>query len=367
MNREPDYAHDLTDSERRILVRLLRRMAVDQTSASEVAEPAAARARLDDEVRDLAVGPGPVRSGWRSWLGVTAIAAAVAAIALGSGLLPEGLAPGRALVPSAQASKSSLSAVDVLNGLVAAAQLAGPSVADTQTSVVTVVVAKNGVCGGNTYQVSTATRTAPGWPAVTLRIGHVATPELTAAWLHCSMPAGGASPPLYEKVFEGTTPDGQAGWNNLVEDVRKTVLLPDLTDPRAIPDGLLVGSLSADPATLGRALAKAGTLPPGGAAGWWTAMARLLASPLCSATLRSSALQLATDLARSGDVTVVTDYPTDSLGRTAVTIRVPYTVDGVAGHADLTFDRRTAAVLQRTVYGAPSHFWSTVITAYGAG
>jgi hypothetical protein len=367
MNRGPDYAHELTDSERRILVSLLRRVAVDHVLPPEVAQLAATRDGPDDDVRDPAAVPGRGRPGRRGWLGVTAVAAAVAAIALGGGLLPQGLAPGRAHLPSAPASTPSLSAVDILGELAAAARLAGPSVADTQTSLVTVAVAKNGVCGGNTYQVSTTTRAAPGWPEVTLRIGRVGTPELTATWLPCSTPPGGTSPARYEKVFEGTTADGQAGWSNLLEGVRKAVLLPDLIDPRSVPDGLLVASLSADPVALAPALAKAGTVSPGGAAGWWAAMARLLASPLCSAALRSSALELAADRARSSDVTVVTDHPGDSLGRSGVTIRVPYTVDGVAGHADLTFDRRTAAVLQRTVYGAPGEFWSTLVTAYGAG
>jgi hypothetical protein len=38
-------------------------------------------------------------------------------------------------------------------------------------------------------------------------------------------------------------------------------------------------------------------------------------------------------------------------------------VDGVAVHADLTFDITTGALLQRTVYAAVGQYWSMVITA----
>jgi hypothetical protein len=38
-------------------------------------------------------------------------------------------------------------------------------------------------------------------------------------------------------------------------------------------------------------------------------------------------------------------------------------VDGVATHADLTFDEATGVLLQRAVYGASGQFWSVVLTA----
>jgi hypothetical protein len=251
--------------------------------------------------------------------------------------------------------------VDTLGALATAARRAGPPVRGVETTVVAVAVHKGSVCAENAYELAATTKPVPGWAPVALTIGRVAPPAGTTSWLDCPEVAV-PSPTPYEKLFEGSTiGDGAAGWADLLARVRLQALLPDLIDPRAIPDGMMVGSLTADAGTLAAALDKVAALPPGGSAGWWTAVAQLLSSPRCPPAIRSTALSLAAN--RSADVGVVTDHPTDILGRPGVTVRVPYTVDGVATRADLTFDQTTGALLQRAVYGGPGQFWSVVITA----
>jgi hypothetical protein len=351
MSRGPDFAHELTDSERRTLDMLLR-----QVTLAPTIQDAAVR-----HVPGLAVDPGierrTRRPGWRGWLAVTVSAATVAAIALGTGLLP--VRPGAA--PVVAAAPTQTSTVDMLRALAAAARRSGPPTRAVETTIVALAVHKGAVCAENTYEVAAAMKPVAGWAPVSLIIARVAPPAGVSSWLDCPetvMP----SPTPYEKVFAGTTTgDGTAGWTELLARVKLQALLPDLIDPRAIPDGLTVGTLSADPSTLAAALDKVGTLPPGGSAAWWTAVAQLLSSPRCPPAVRSTALALAAN--RSAEVRVVTDHPTDILGRPGVTVRVPYTVDGFATHADLTFDEATGALLQRAVYGGSGQFWSVTITA----
>jgi hypothetical protein len=310
-------------------------------------------------VHDL--GGRRVRTAWRRWLGVTVSAAAVAGIALSTGLVA--MRPGAAPAPPTPAATASTpSTMDVLRALSEASRGAvAPSPTITQTSVIVVATQKGSACAVNVYQAVIAMKVATGWPPVSLEIGLIEEPSGTTPWLSC--PEVGSAQPG-PTVFKGaTSDDGPAGWNALLKKVRVSILAPDLLDPRAIPDGLAIASLTSDPATLAAVLDKAALSPPGGSTGWWMAVAELLSSPLCSPAVRSTVFSLAADASRSADIRIVTDHRTDILGRPGTTLRVPYIVDGVTVHADLTFDSTTGALLQRTVYASPGQYWSMVITA----
>jgi hypothetical protein len=369
MMRGPDYADQLTESERRTLNLLLQHVGpagqMANTSGPGGVELGRGRRAHDAAAaRDIGVGGRPGRSAWRQRIGIAVSAAAVAGIALSTSLVT--MHPGAAPAsPAPVATTSTPSTMDVLRALSEASRASGPSSALAQASAVVVATQKGSACAVNAYQVVTAMKVATAWPPVTVEIGRIGEPSRSAPWLSC-VEVGSEQPNAtpYQKVFEGATGgDGPAGWNALLARVRQSVLVPDLLDPRAIPDGLAVGTLSSDPATLATALDKVAMSPPGGSTGWWTAVVQLLSSPLCPPTVRSTVLSMAADASRSADVRVVVDRPTDILGRPGTTLRVPYSVDGVAAHADLTFAITTGALLQRTVYAPPGQRWSMVITA----
>jgi hypothetical protein len=342
MTRGPDYAAKLTPAQQRTLDEL--------------------RAYVTGMAADRpAIGPGRPRNDHRAarWWVAGLAAAGVTAIALAAGLLParSTLTP----PPIPLGSTRQPSTEDVLRQLAAAATTEVPvPAAVTQTSLVVLATHKNGPCVESVLQL--VTTIPPGHLKLRIEVDQAAVVPSIRTWVDCPIVA--ASPDADRPLFAADAGPGVDGWTKLQAQMQlKNIFVADLTDPRTMPGGLVVEQLDPAADRLPVLLDKAATTvgPDDTDAAWWTVVGQLLASPMSSPALRSAVLSLAI----GHGATVVTDHPTDILGRPGVTLRVPYVLNRTTGQADLTFDTATARLLQRAAQTTASPRPTlTAVTAY---
>ncbi len=300
-------------------------------------------------------------------VGVAVIAAAVAAIGLATAVLPAALSSPPTVAGSAS-PVARLSTVEVLAGLGRAARQEPGLRPVIQRRVMVLMSQKLGTCATIAYQLATTiARARPEeLPALGLEFGRVDSPDGVGPWLACPGQLITPDPTArvgYQKLFEGPTSADAEGWSGVMAKLRTSgYALPDLNDPRVLAGGLPIATLVPD--RLSSALDKAASIGPDGVAGWWTALAGLLASPVCLAAVRAAAFDLAADPARAGVARVDPDAPADMFGRAGVTLRIPYALDGLTAEAALTFDPATGELWQRAVYLPAGQSWTTIVTAY---
>jgi hypothetical protein len=283
--RGPDYAYDLTETERRTLDMLV------------------------DRIESGVPAPIPLRRR-RSPFVSAAAAAVVVMTMIGSIWL---LARPRQPAPPADAHAT-------LEQLAVAAASAAPGRPSPRLTTEVLVEDPAGSCtvGAVTTSVTTGH----------LAVRSATVPAGVAAQAGCS--GDPRVDPAPQPSFDRDTPDPAAKWTQL----RATI--------RALPPWVETVDASGDlSAALRRACAAPTTTDCTGT--WWTLLTGVLADPGTTGAVRAEALRLAL---ASGEATMVPAVTTDVTGRPGVTVRVPHPD---ATTADLTFDPGTGALLQRAV------------------
>ncbi|MFK3983521.1 hypothetical protein ACI2K4_24445 [Micromonospora sp. NPDC050397] len=361
-NRDPDYAHELTDAEQRTLDLLLARLGERTAEAGPppvVPPPTVLPAPRSGRAAAPPAAPGRRRR----WLAPLAVAAAATGVLLAADLVPVGFGPDqpdRNPPPVAAASPR-----EVLDRLAeAAAHVTDPPAgADLlhRHDLEVLVTGAPAACAVTTVAASSwvDARPASGGPVAGRLKAELSTPPADAAGLAgCT---GTASAPAARTLFDGTTQDLDARWAALGDGVPGG--LPGYTSPRwvsvvfNVPDPAT--DIPADPVDLDRRLGKLCANQPATdcPALRWTLLVEFLTSPETGAAQRAAALRLA---AQEGNATLVPDVDRDVTGAPGVTLRVPYlrlagsrvTDGGESTAAELTFDPGTGDLRQRRLRSA---------------
>lgn len=331
--RGPDYAHDLTDDEQRVLDRLLAAVpSPGSRPAPAPRRPARLRTARQQPARArrlLPIGAG---------IAVALVLAGVTAVRM---LNP---APDETPPPAADPQA-------VLTRLAAqAAGTAGRSpVGPVLVRRTLEVRATDCTLDAFTATVRVADDAAFQSTPGHLQAGRAEPPAAARALAGCPEPTSTAEPASYN----GETPDLHAEWAALglwgYDSPRGIVDVTQAQDHRPI------AALPTDAAALATALRTICAAQNGSerTACWWTRLVEILASPEADTAHRVAALRAA---AAQGEADGVPTVTADLTGRPGVTLRVPYapaptgqrhSPDSTTSTAELTFNAGTGALLQR--------------------
>jgi hypothetical protein len=328
----PDFADQLTTQEQRTLDALLARVA-----------------------------ESPERPARSPWVAPLAAAAVAASLLLGASAISLGLGRGPSVQTPPLGAAAQPASATLLDGLaVAADRMPDPPPGDVtlyRRELRFVVTARADGC--RVTAIETQVWTAAGAPArwsggnaltATLRMTTIAPAAEALRRGGCSGGVGATTP---RTLFDGATDDLAKQWTALAE-------APEYLSPRWVSETLTVREpwlgLPADADGIDERLRKLCVNQPltNCAALRWTVLVELLASAETSQAHRSAAARLG---ARAADATPLPGETSDVTGRPGVAVRVPYLpmVSGTFAEssapttADLTFDERTGALLQREI------------------
>lgn len=357
--RGPDYAHNLSTSERETLDRLLTRARPRRRRAAGVPLTAGIAAAA---ILLLVVS-------------VTTVLRTSRPVDVGASPAPTVLAQLAAAAAAANIPATGIAATTALGSdgpdqAVQASTLWGepdPHHAEVRLEV----IVDSAPTGCLAWSIASLTQPliSPAWPADLLGgvfLTWVAPPSDLAAVAGCEpVSVAPKSPSPLGDTF-AYRKSIVAGWQELAARLPEARMLPSYVDSRALDRRVAISSISPTAAGVLDVLAGLSLADSGGdeSARWWSLWVELMVSTYTGPELRVAALRAAAwQASQGGDgAAALTDAP-DITGRAGVAIRVPYLrFDGAT--AKLTFDPVTGALLQRAVYYSVGQKQRCEITAF---